>query len=67
MQLERLRSLLLVGLERKVDEMCQALEVVRKWNRLVHSLCREFRRKVKGGEDLNDTSYYYDFRPQTAS
>lgn len=55
MELERLRSLLLVVLERKVDEMCEALEVVRKWNGLVRSLLRDFRRKVKGGtrEEIN--------------
>lgn len=48
-ELERLRTILLVGLENKVDEMCAALEVVRKWNGLVRSLLREFRKKVKGG------------------
>lgn len=46
--LERLRTILLVGLESKVDKMCEALEVVRKWNGLVRTLLREFRRKVKG-------------------
>ncbi|KIM27459.1 hypothetical protein M408DRAFT_329928 [Serendipita vermifera MAFF 305830] len=48
-ELERLRTILLVGLESKVDEMCEALEVVRKWNGLVRSLLREFRKKIKGG------------------
>ena len=47
-ELERLRTILLVGLESKVDEMCEALEVVRKWNGVVRSLLREFRRKIKG-------------------
>jgi hypothetical protein len=65
MQVELLRSLLLVGLERKVDELCEALEVVRKWNALVRSLLREFRRKVKGGEEIID-SHYYVPRPLTA-
>jgi hypothetical protein len=66
MQVELLRSLLLVGLERKVCEMSEALNVVRKWNGLVRSLLREFRRKVKGGEEIID-SHYYVSRPLTAS
>jgi len=76
MQVERLRSLLLVGLERKVDEMCEALEVVRKWNGLVRSLLRDFRRKVKGGEEdlrighAHPNQQHYNnhsYRPQTAT
>ncbi|KAG8809571.1 hypothetical protein FRC17_003380 [Serendipita sp. 399] len=50
-ELEKLRTLLLIGLERKVDEICDALEVVRKWNRLVRTLLRDFRRKVKQGDE----------------
>ncbi|KAG8786887.1 hypothetical protein FRC15_010465 [Serendipita sp. 397] len=50
-ELEKLRTLLLVGLERKVDDICDALEVVRKWNKLVRSLLRDFRRKVKQGDE----------------
>lgn len=55
-QLEQLRSLLVVGLERKVEEMCEAIEIARKWNGLIRGLLREFRKKIKGGELLDEDS-----------
>lgn len=51
-QVEKLRALLLFGLERRLDELCQALDVVKAWNKLVRSLLRDFRRKVKGTDNL---------------
>jgi hypothetical protein len=53
-ELERLRTLLLVTLERKVEEMCEALETVRNWNSLVRSLLRDFRRRLKGGSQTEN-------------
>jgi len=48
-RIKALRALLLGGLESRVTYALTGLDEVHKWNGLIRSLLRDFKRKLEGG------------------